>query len=393
MALTHTLAQSSACRGADRPACAGAGSRNRPAFRQSFCGRSLAIGLILALAGCGTIHLPSIPSIPSVPSIPAATQDGVIASGAFARPAVAIAKDGTIHVAAEGPPVVAVNYFTSKGNKWAGGEIIRASKDTAGRCYVPDVVPDVVSWRWGNKEYGKLHGPGLYVAGKVLYPGLTLGAARLAEHNGTVYLLTKNGVYGQLDKAGNVVKVGTFPAGLTGEKYAFAIDEKGTWHTAHNGSALQASSYAWGTPDRGTRVVWADDKAYPDAADDLNYPSICAANGTAYIAANYGGRIVIQIMDSGKPRYSVTSLPSIGPGTKEQRCPPRLVATPAGPVAIWRQGRDIVAVNVVKALSGTAKPVRVATGEYPDAAAGPDGKVHLVYVNAGNLMHMTLEAP
>lgn len=45
MALINTLAQSSVCRGTDRPACAGAGSRNRPAFRQSFCGRSLAIGL------------------------------------------------------------------------------------------------------------------------------------------------------------------------------------------------------------------------------------------------------------------------------------------------------------------------------------------------------------
>lgn len=50
----HNLAQSSVCRGADRPACAGVGSRNRPAFRQSFCGRSLAIGLILlaCLTGC-----------------------------------------------------------------------------------------------------------------------------------------------------------------------------------------------------------------------------------------------------------------------------------------------------------------------------------------------------
>lgn len=361
------------------------------------------LAIALLAAGCNTVQWPTIPDVPDTPTntTPPVVATGIIASGSFVRPAVTVADDGTVYVAAEGPAMKSVWFYRSNGDSWTGGKIVESQiggPADASRVYVPDIAEDAgtvwISMRLGTKEGGSMHGPGLYTwtgnAGSFRFTKLTTGAARLAAYNGSCFMLSKNGTFGQFDKSGNLVKVGTFPAGLTGEKFAFAIAPDGKWHSVHNGSAFEPSAYAVTGISRKT---WADLATYPDQADDLRYPSICVVQGKAYASSVHGGRNRIQVMEAGRPRYSIAALPSLGTATMEQRCPPRLVAAPGGAVAIWRDGKSIVAVNVESCLAGKAKPARVATGEYPAAAVGPDGAIHLVYVQGANLKHEIMEAP
>ena len=137
---------------------------------KSWHGACVAVAL-LGLAGCITI--PSIPGLPSIPgatitNAPPATVSGQIAAGAFARPTIAVGHDGALYVAAEGAKMGSINLWVNAGKGWKGGKVVRASKATAGRCYVPRMVVDAEGWcwlsfRWGNKEYGTLHGPGVWI--------------------------------------------------------------------------------------------------------------------------------------------------------------------------------------------------------------------------------------
>lgn len=337
-------------------------------------------------------------------------QDGVIAAGVFERPVVAVGADGAVYVAAEGGGMGSVWFFRQPAGKstWTGGLVVKSEKGgaaDASRVYVPDIAEKDgtvwVSMRLGVKEWGSMYGPGVwihkpdgsgafYFLGEKTAANLTKGAARLAIDPGLgVVLMAKNGVWGAVGADGAVTRTGTFPAGLTGEKFDFDIDGAGTWHTAHNGSAFEPSAYARTGSGRQT---WADLVAYPEQADDLRYISICAADGKAYCIANLGGSTRVQVMDAGRPRFPIAALPSLGAGNMEQRCPPRLAAAPGGVVAVWRAGKDIVAVRVEAGLKG-AKPVKVAGGEFPDVAAGPDGRLHLVFVAEGALRHRVIAAP
>lgn len=341
----------------------------------------IALLLLVVAAGCKTPDIDIGPIIDaytnSLPDAPVVTNDapvtpptvtpGLIAAGSFVRPAIALGPDGTLYVAAEGPGMASVHLYTGKAGKWAGGQIVAASKDTAGRCYVPDVVPGITSWRWGKKEYGKLHGPGLYADGKVVYPGLTVGAARLAQDGAKTYLLTKNGVWGQIGAQGNVEASGTFPVGNSGEKFAFDI-YKGRWAVAINGYSAQASSLTVGTVAGGKRYTWADHGAYPEQGDDLCYPSVAQdRDGTIYCGSVYSGQFRINAFRGAAMVHPVTQLPSLGAASMLDRCPPRLLRGPDDAVwAIWQQGKAIVAGSVKRLLSG-GQAARIATGEYPDA--------------------------
>ena len=329
---------------------------------------------------------PTTPDTPVTATAAAAT----IAQGTFVRPAIAVSASGAIHVAAEGPNMASGHAWTWTGKKWQGGQIVAASKDTAGRCYLFDVAPSgIIVWRWGNKEYGKLHGPGLYAAGKVSYPGLTTGAARLAHDGSRTYLMSKNGAWAELDAQGSPTRTGSFPAGQTGEKFDFFITPAGVWHTAHNGFSKEASAY---TSSKTARQTWAAYADYPDQGNDLCYPSVCAVDGKAYCISTLGGSTRVQVMDAGKPRFPLNRLGTLGKATLEQRCPPRLVATRTGVAAVWRAGKTILAVNVEAGLKGR-KAARVADGTYPAAAPMPDGSIALVFVEPGRLTFKRVEAP
>ena len=330
----------------------------------------LLAAVALFAAGCAIIK-----PVPTPTPTPDPVPTSIIASGAFARPAISVAQDGSIHVAAEGPGMASLHLYTHNNGTWAGGEIVRGTLQTAKRVYVPNVLPGLVSFRYGPKDGGEIQGPGIYRAGKESFLGFSTGAARLALSKDGPILMSKDGIWQNLTTG----QIGRYNAGLTGEKYAFVIDSSGIWHTAHNGSSRQASAVSID----GNRQTWASYETYPEQGDDLRYVDICAANGKTYISTVYGGDNRVQVMDAGRPRYSLDALPSLGKATMEQRCPPRLVATPKGVVAIWRSGKAIVAVNVEQALAGTAKPAQIATGEFPAAAVGPTGKIHLVYVSNG----------
>jgi hypothetical protein len=381
------------------------------------------LGLLVSV-GCKTIQtdildtlppvvtnaVPDLPDLPDVPGVPSADisapPSGLIASGPFYRPAVAVGDDGRIYVAAESPAMKAVHLYVWTGKKWEGGviaEVQQGGTINTSRIYVPRVVVDRDGWcfismRCGPKEWGKLHGPAVYVRtpkgdGKWTFLGerspanLTLGGARLAlDKQGRCVLLSKNGVWGVVNRDGTRGDAGQFQAGLTGEKFDFAIDDSGVWHTAHNGSALQASAYAWGTAAGGRRITWADDKTYPDMANDLNYPSLLVTeDGVAWIASTLEGRLRVQsVSASGVMRWPVGGLLDMGPASVMDRCPPKLVATPSGVKVLYRRGKDLVIRPVQPLGDGEV----FAQGDFPTAAySGRLGGLAVVWMGGGGLQY------
>lgn len=351
------------------------------------------LSAIVAASAAGCSALPRV--------VQRAAPDAIVAVGEFARPAISLGRNGTVFVAAEGAGMASVHLFTWTGRAW-GGRLVAASERggvvDASRVYCPDVEAVgetcVVAMRCGNKEWGSLRGPA-YATGSGVwrFPDLTEGAARLAvdpARPNEAVLMTKNGAFGVINERGDIFATGAFGAGQTGEKYAFCIDAASRWHTAMNGFSGEASAYAR-TGIR--RRTWASHEAYPEQGDDLRYPSVVADGESAVIATVLGGRLRVQIMDAGEARFPIDDLPSLGAATMEERCPPKLVATPRGVVAVWRAGGAIMAANVKLCLDGSAKPVRIAEGAFPDAACGPDGMLHVVYSDRVALNHKKVEAP
>ena len=367
-------------------------------------GMILLLGLIMA--GCKTIpSVPDVPGLPDLPDIPgaeiAAPADGMIAAGAFWRPCVAVGEDGKIYVAAESPPMKAIHLYVWTGKKWEGGkvaEVQQGGEINTSRIYVTRVVVDrdgycFVSMRCGPKEWGVLHGPAIYIRtpkgdGKWTFLGersaanLTLGGARLAlDKQGRCVLLSKNGVWGVINRDGTCTEKAVFQAGLTGEKFDFAIDDTGVWHSAHNGSQLETSMY--GRSGK-AKQPWAAEPAYPDMANDLNYPSICAtSNSVAWIASVLEGRLRIQSVSAdGKMRWPINALLDLGPAAVMDRCPPKLVDTPSGVKVLYRRGKDLV-IRPVKAASDEAV---FAQGDFPTAAySGRLGGLAVVWVGGGGM--------
>jgi hypothetical protein len=284
--------------------------------------------------------------------------------------------------------------YVFDGKKWTGQTIVTASRATALRCYVPDIEVGAdgtcwVSFRWGKKEGGRLHGPGVWIrapngTGKLIYPHLTTGAARIEPDGAGVVLMSKNGAFGRIDKSGTVTSGGMMKAGLgTGEK--FDLDTQGeVWAVAINGCTAQPSSITVGTAAGGQRVTSFDHGVFPGLGNDLNYTSVLLHKGTAWAAMIESGKLRLNALTGTALRWPATAPASLGAGTMDQRCPPRLVAAKAGPSVIWRRGQEIVMADIEKGLKGAA-PVRLASGIYPSAATGPDGRVHLVYVDGAGL--------
>lgn len=349
--------------------------------------------------------VPDVPDIPSVPDAPAtsvsAPADGQIAAGPFYRPAVAVGDDGRVFVAAERPAFQAVHLYTWTGKKWEGGEVIHTQKGGAAntsRLYVPRVVVDrdgwcFVSMRCGPKEWGTLHGPAIYIRspkgeGKWTFLGerspanLTLGGARLAlDKQGRCVLLSKNGVWGVINRDGTCTEKAQFQAGLTGEKFDFAIDDSGVWHSAHNGSRLETSMY--GRTGQ-AKQAWASEPAYPDMANDLNYPSIAVtSNGVAWIASTLEVRLRVQsVSAAGKTRWPINALLDLGPAAVMDRCPPKIVSTPSGVKVLYRRGKDLV----IRPVQPLGDGVVFAQGDFPSAAYGGRlGGLAVVWVGNGGL--------
>lgn len=366
------------------------------------------LALSVLLAGCSSIRQAREIGLDtslldlwntSTQAVDAASPSDLVAAGDFVRPAIAVGQDGKIAIAAEGPKMASVHVWTWSGRKWDGAQIATASAETAGRCYVPDVAVDdagvvYVSFRWGNKERGKLHGPGLVVAGKPSYPGLTTGAARLALTSDGVVLMSKDGAWGLLDRSGAVVRSGRFSAGSTGEKFDFSVSLDGrTWATAHNGYSAQSAALAIGVPSAARRVTWADYLRFPEQGDDLCYPSVClGSNGSAWAASVFGGRLRVNACDAGgRLRWPADALPDLGPAAASERCPPRLVAWRGAVWAVYEQGGQVWRLDVAAGAERKAKPIRIAAGRQPAAAVDHAGRLHVAYIVSGAVKYGIIE--
>jgi hypothetical protein len=306
---------------------------------------------------------------------PSATVD-TIAVGSFSRPSIAV--DGeTVYVACEGPKMQSLYQWTRTAGTWFGGIIVKASPQTAMRTYVADTLPGFTSFRYGKKDGGKFHGPGLFADGKESFVGLTTGAARLAMSKDGPILMSKNGEWKNLRTG----QTGKYNAGSTGEKYDFAIQD-GKWATVVNGYSKDPSSISYD----GKRVVAFDYNTFKDQGSDLNYPSILIHSGAVWMASVHSGRLRLQCLKDGKLRWSATKPANIGDATMQQRCPPRLTAIRGRVVAVWQYKGSIMQVDVENALAGQAKPVAVCRGTMPDVS-GP----HMVYLDGGAVKHRTLK--
>jgi hypothetical protein len=270
-----------------------------------------------------------------------------------------------------------VHRFTSTGGKWTGGLVVTASKTTALRTYGLDALEDIISFRYGKKEGGKLHGPGTYRNGKEQFEGFSTGAARLAMSPVGPILMSKDGIYKNLATG----KIGKYNAGLTGEKFAFAIDPvSGTWATAVNGYTRDGPG-GWSSISVNGKRITAFQYT-PDQGVDMNYPSVCIATSGVWMASVNEGRLRVQCVKDGKTRWPIDKTPSLGEATQGDRCPPRLIVTSKGVTAIWRLKDDILMVPVEQGLTGQ-KPVRIASGAFPAVVVGPGGRLHMVYVSGG----------
>lgn len=385
--------------------------------------------LFLVLSGCtldqerigdviGAIQVTnSPPAVPvaqptnTVESQPAQV-DGIIAQGVFVRPVIAAGADGRLYVATEGIGMQSIWFYArDKKGVWSGGQVAQSQRGgliDASRVYVPDIVVDEEGWCWvsmrcGPKEWGKLHGPAVWIrspsgTGLWKFLNLTTGAARICatpEFPGAVVLLTKNGVYGVVDRTGRVTKQATFPAGTTGEKFDFDISPSGVaWASAHNGYQDQASAVAIGSPSAAKRQPWADYDAYGKwYGNDLCYPSVVIGPaGSVYCLSVYGGRLKLQVFDKGVARFPLNRLADLGAAAQEDRCPPRLVATKTGVQAVFVKGGDIYRVDVEKALSSKAAAVRICAGANPAVCMDKidANRMHMVYIQAGFLFHKVI---
>lgn len=339
--------------------------------------------------------------------------DTAIAAGTFARPAIACGADGRLYVAAEGAGMQSGwLYVQEKSGKWVGELIAKSERGglvNASRVYVFNIVVDADGWCWvsmrcGPKEWGELHGPAVWIrtpsgASSWRFLNLTTGAARIClspEFPGAAVLLTKNGVFGVIDRAGRITKQATFPAGMTGEKFAFDISSSGgAWASAHNGYEDQASAVAIGTSAGGKRQTWAAYEAYGKwYGNDLCYPDIVIGlNGSVYCQSVLDNRLRLQVFDKGVPRFPLDRLADLGPASQEDRCPPRLIATKRGVQAIFVKGDSIYRLDVEKALAGQAAAVRICAGSNPSVCMDKlnANRMHMAYIKAGALLHKIIE--
>jgi hypothetical protein len=311
---------------------------------------------------------PSIPEKPDssvvvAPALPA----GLIAQGDFYRPA--ISPDG-LSVACEGPKMGSVYLYERSGETWKGGKIVTASKDTALRTYVVDILDRIVSWRYGKKDGGKLHGPGLYENGKERYSGLTTGAARMAKAKDGVILLSKNGAWLNLATG----RRGQYAMPDSGEKFDFAISGD-SWAAGVNGYSKRASYVSV----NGKLTTVADYAKYRSQGDDLNYPSILINGKDVWFASVYDGLLYVQCVTDGKTRWPINALPAIGKANMQDRCPPRLIILTGLVTVIYVQGGTIYRADVEGVLQGKSKPVAICKGAYPDVSANG----LMVYVDGG----------
>jgi len=353
----------------------------------------------------GTIPVESAP-VPKPAS--GSAIKGTIATGSFCRPSIAIAADGRAFVSAEGPDMGSTYTWTLApgATAWTGGLAIEGTKNgpaDAGRVYLPVTLPNgITAGRLGPKEWGKMHGPFIVVQkpnGKTSFrfTGYTTGAPRLAYWSGKSFLMTKNGAWAELDDAGAFLRTGTWPAGGTGEKFAFDIGPDGRWHTAVNGYSAEDAGYASSPgvgPSGGHRVTWAKYSAFPSMGNDLCYVSVVGTTNGAVISTVYGSdpesrRLRLQrVTKAGSMVYPVDKLCDLGPAALEDRCPPRLVNTPAGVIVVWRRGTDLL-YGRTEGLERTARgkgdyaPRRLAAGSFPAAAWDPRAKALTVVFCAG----------
>jgi hypothetical protein len=330
---------------------------------------SASIGEYLSRSNSVSTNAPVIIDTPAENPV---VKESLIAQGSFVRPAISVADDGTVYVSAEGPGMGSVWLYTLKNNKWSGGQVVTASAATAKRTYVCSQLGDITSFRYGNKEGGKLHGPGTYRNGKEEFHGYSTGAARLAMSKSGPILMSKNGIYKNL-KTG---VIGHYNAGQTGEKFDFAI-EGDTWATCHNGYSKEPSAVSV----NGKRQTWADYKAYPDQGYDLNYPTVLINSGVVWCAAVYGGQLRVQsVRKNGKLRWKANKLPSLGKATAQDRCPPRLTVLSGVVYAVYVKGGVIYKADIEKCLSGKSEPVRICIGSFPSVDKGV-----MAYVNGSGL--------
>jgi hypothetical protein len=303
-------------------------------------------------------------------------------------------------------------YAQDKAGKWGGGQVAKSERGglvNSSRVYLPDIVVDADGWCWvsmrcGPKEWGELHGPAVWIrtpsgAGSWRFLGLTTGAARIClspEFPGAAVMLTKNGVYGVIDRSGRITKQATFPAGMTGEKFAFYISSSGgAWASVHNGYEDQASAVAIGNPSGGKRQTWAAYEAYGKwYGDDLCYPDVVIGlNGSVYCQSVLDNRLRLQVFDKGVPRFPLDRLADLGQATQEDRCPPRLIATKRGVQAVFVKGGSIYRLDVEMALAGQATPVRICAGSNPSVCLDQRNanRLHMAYIAGGTLLHKIIE--
>lgn len=344
------------------------------------------------------------PVVVAPPAIPAPSA-GVIAQGSFARPCIAVGKDGKIYVASEFPAVTGIGLWVYDGKAWKGGQVVKTDKSnpkqSASRSYIPTIAVDAdgwcwVAWRWGRKEWGTYHGPGVYIrapggAGLTRYINFTIGVAQLqmdARETAGPVLMSKDGAWRVIDRAGMYAKAGGYNSGGSGEKLSFAVSKNGKiWATAVNGCSRLPSAVSVS----GNRQTWADYKTYPEQGDDLRYPGVCiASDNSVWTASVLGGKLRVNRVVAGKMAYPVNALPSIGDATMEERHGPTLVAQGDTVQAFWRAGSNIYRVDVEKALKGKAAPSRMVAGAYPACAVDAAGTIHMVYVAGGALCYRTL---
>lgn len=303
-----------------------------------------------------------------------------IAAGTFIRPAIAIGPDGRLYVAAEGPGMASVHsYVTDAKGRWTGKQVVTASRQTALRTYCVNVLPGIISFRYGNKEDGEFRGPGTY-DGIEKFHNFSEGAARLAMSKSGPILMSKEGEWKNLATG----QRGKYNAGKTGEKFAFDI-RGDTWATCHNGYSAQASAVSI----NGQLQTWADYATYGNwYGNDLCYPDVLIApDGSVWCASVYNDRLVVQQFVKGKPRWPVNALRDLGPATLQIRCPPRLVATQKAVEVVFVKAGSIYRINVER-----GPPVEICRGTFPDVVSA--GKtIHMTYIDGAKLLYRSIGEP
>ncbi|MFZ4394192.1 MAG: hypothetical protein ACOYOU_01040 [Kiritimatiellia bacterium] len=335
------------------------------------------------------VQVPAAGTIESTPS--ALPGNEMVAAGSFARPNIAVGANGKIFVAAEGPGMRSVWRYTTTGTgAWKGRQFVQGTLQTALRTYVVNIIPGgedgegIFCWRYGPKDGGKLHGPGVFRDGKETFENISIGCARLAVTPDGPILMSRGGVFKNLTTGA----IGHYNAGDSGEKLAFAVSPNGKiWATAGNGCRELPSPVSI----NGQRQTWADYGTYGQwYGGDMNYPSVAiASDGSVWCVSVLGGRLRAQHIVNGKCQFPTTALRDLGDASVEERHAPPMVVSGAKVWCFYRIGKDIYRINVAKPSKGKE---RIASGEYPAVARGPDGRIHLVYVSGGSLHYKTLEA-